>query len=74
MVDLVTEDGGKFKISAQVILGNKCYDMDQLTENQRRYIAGKLNEHAMNSAYAGRYGFCAEGLPDLEEAFGSENP
>lgn len=70
MVELVTECGWKFWASSEVIIGDKCYDMETLTEKQKRFVSGKLNEQGLNAAYAGRAVFKAEGIPTYEEAFG----
>lgn len=72
MVELVTEDGWKFWASSEVIIGDKCYDMEKLNPTQKHFVAAKLNEQAMNAAFAGQIKFEAVDIPTFEEAFGGE--
>lgn len=69
MIELITEQGWKFNSSAFVHIGDKCYDMDDLTEGQSLFVSGKLQEQALNAAFAGKATFTAKGLPSLEEVF-----
>ena len=69
MIELVTAHGWKFCSSAEVMLGDKRYDMDELTEKQQRFVLGKLNEQALNAAYSGSVMFQAENIPKYEEVF-----
>lgn len=70
MMELVTKDGWKFYASAEVTINGETYDMDELTETQKRYVSGKLNEQALNAAFAGKATVKVNDLPTFEEAFG----
>ena len=70
MVELVTKNGWKFNDSSSVNIRGTTYDMETLTEKQRSFVAGKLNEQALNAAYAGKATVTVHGLPTYEEAFG----
>jgi len=69
LVELVTEQGWRFFSCAEVKIGGKSYDMDELNEDQKRYVSGKLNEQAMNAAFVGKARFKAKNLPEFEELF-----
>ena len=69
MVELVTKSGWKFNSGAFVQIGDKYYDMDELTEAQRRFVSGKLQEQFLNASFAGRVTFEAQGLPQFEDVF-----
>ena len=69
MVELVTEQGWHFFSSAEVAIGGKTYDMDELTDGQRRFVAGKLHEQAMNAAFAGELEFKAKDIPRFKDVF-----
>jgi len=69
LIELVTEQGWHFFSSAEVLIGDKRYDMDELTEEQRRYVSGKLEEQALNAAFAGKVRFKAKNLPEYEGLF-----
>ncbi len=69
MDELVTEQGWRFFASSEVMMGDKRYDMDDLSDEQRLYVSGKLNEQALNAAFAGRARFRAENLPELDGLF-----
>lgn len=69
MVELTTKSGWHFFAGASVCIGEEEYDMDELNEEQRRLVGGKLQEQLLNASFAGEVTFRAEGLPDLEAAF-----
>jgi len=69
MIELTTQAGKSFFTSAQVIIGDKTYDMDDLTGEQKLYVSGKLEEQALGAAYSGRAIFKAEGLPGFAGCF-----
>lgn len=69
MIELVTKDGWKFYASAEVTINGETYDMDQLTETQKQYVGGKLNEQALNAAYSGRATVKVNDLPTYGKAF-----
>ena len=71
-MELVTKDGWKFQASAEVTINGKKYDMDQLTETQKQYVSGKLNEQALNAAFVGKATVKVHDLPTFEEAFGQD--
>lgn len=69
MVKLVTKEGWEFWGAASVIIGGKEYDLDEMNEEQKRFMSGKIKENLLNGAYRGKATFKAEGLPPVEEVF-----
>ena len=54
MVQLTTPQGWTFHSAAYVNLGGKWVDVDGLSAKQKQYVATRLNEQALNAAYAGK--------------------
>lgn len=69
MHKLVTEDGWEFNAQSFVKINGQYYDLDDLNDQQRDYVAAALNVQGLNAAYAGKYIFQAEGLPPFAEVF-----
>lgn len=69
MHKLVTKGGWEFNAASYVRIGGKYVDLDDLTEEQQKYVATTLNVKALNAAYAGKREYRAEGLPDVREVF-----
>lgn len=70
LIKLVTPEGYAFWSGAEVLMGESRYDMEDLTPPQQSYVAGKLQEQALNAVYGGRVRFQAQNIPTYEEAFG----
>jgi len=70
MVQLTTPQGWTFNSAAYVKVGDKWVDVDELNAQQKQYVATKLNEQALNAAYAGKRVYHPETpLPLAEEVF-----
>lgn len=69
MHKLVTPSGWEFNAGTFVKIGGQYYDVDEMNEAQRNYIAARLNVQGLNAAYAGKLKFQAEGLPPFNEVF-----
>ena len=69
MHKLVTKDGWEFNAASYVKINGEYVDTNELTEEQRAYVATLLNVRALNAAYAGKREYRAEGLPDVREVF-----
>ena len=69
MHKLVTPKGVEFNAASFVKIGDRYYDMDDMTPAQREYIGTCINIRGLNSAYAGRREFYAEGLKPFQEVF-----
>lgn len=70
MVQLTTPQGWTFHSAAYVNLGGKWVDVDGLSAKQKQYVATRLNEQALNAAYAGKRVYHPETpLPPAEAIF-----
>ena len=68
-MELTTEHGWRFSATADLKLGDRVLDMDALTKGQSVFLAAKLNEAALNAAFAGRVIFQAEAMSSPEQLF-----
>ncbi|MEG2421820.1 MAG: hypothetical protein RSB55_09715 [Oscillospiraceae bacterium] len=69
MHKLVTAEGWEFNAQSFVHIGDKLYDMDELSAEQLDYVGAMLNVQGLNAAYAGELKFQAEGLPPFKTLF-----
>ena len=67
---IVTPDGYEFEAMSVVEIGDHQIDMDDMTPEQRQYVATKLTIQGLNAAYAGERRYFPETpLPSFKEVF-----
>lgn len=66
---LVTPEGWTFYYSSKVSVKDRCYDMDDLTDTQKKAVWSRLELQGLNAAFAGKATFQAADLAPLQELF-----
>ena len=67
--EYTTRNGYKFWGESFVVIDEKDYPMDEMNEEQRKYVSTMLNVQGLNAYYAGERVYRAEGLRPFEEVF-----
>lgn len=67
MHKLVTAEGFEFNAQSFIRVGDKEYDLDEMTEEQQVQIGAHLRMRFLNTWYAGKLEFTAPGLPPVSE-------
>lgn len=57
------------EVIAVVQVGDKLYNLDEMTPEQKKFVGTHIRLNLLNGAYAGKAEFYAPNLPPVEEVF-----